>query len=287
MDNFTLTTNLYPGFDVGAGASWNNTPYGESNGNISLHLNNVEFNGNIHLVGDTLSCTIDSSTVVPVSDFHAHGIALFGNHAAIACTEVEVSGHAIDGIHVQSGSAAEVKINGCRISNNGKDGIDFGQTNHLEILNSLVDANSQNGIRGGGQVVAYQSSISHNGSIGMSTSGSINMNHMSLATNGDCGVAVNTPQSSTILNSVVWGNNASNAFQIDAEGGFIVIQYSSILGIDNFGLSGTGEYSVGQGCGSFAPLFVTDSLALAPHSLCVDGGQPWTTDAFMPEDLVA
>ena len=89
---------------------------------------------------------------------------------------------------------------------------------------------------------------------------------------------------STLNNSILWGNNNINYIQIHQVGGVTSTSYSTVQGKSGYGILG-GQFYWGDGVIEADPLFADEDLHLHTYSPCVDGGQPWTTDAFMPFGL--
>ena len=111
------------------------------------------------------------------------------------------------------------------------------------------------------------------------------MSHSNLAYNGGTGLILTENNFHTLNNSILWGNNSSNYTQIDIGGGVISTSYSTVQGRSSYGTSGSGQYYWGEGVIEADPLFSDDDLHLEIFSPCVDGGQPWNQDAYMPFGL--
>ena len=147
---------------------------------------------------------------------------------------------------------------------NGDIGIEIGAEGALNLNNSAIIFQSKSGI------------------ITQSTSA---LNHCNVVFNGTSGVVLSDNNFHTLDNSIIWGNNVSNYTQIEISGGVLSSSYSSVQGQSSYGTSGSGQFYWGEGVIEDDPLFSDDDLHLEIFSPCVDGGQPWHQDAYMPFGL--
>ena len=152
----------------------------------------------------------------------------------------------------------------CLMDDNGGRGIDLAASGALSLGNCRLRGNGAEGIHSGSPV---------------------SVNHCDIAFSGGTGLVLTGNNFHTLNNSILWGNNSSNYTQIDIGGGVISTSYSTVQGRSSYGTSGSGQYYWGEGVIEADPLFSDDDLHLEIFSPCVDGGQPWHQDAYMPFGL--
>ena len=151
---------------------------------------------------------------------------------------------------------------------------------------SLVDGNGYGFIHAApGTLHLRNCKISNNGGTAVLTAVPCEINHSNIAFNAGTGLILQANNFHTLNNSILWGNNSSNYTQIDIGGGVISTSYSTVQGRSSYGTSGSGQYYWGEGVIEADPLFSDDDLHLEIFSPCVDGGQPWHQDAYMPFGL--
>ncbi|MDC0600290.1 choice-of-anchor D domain-containing protein [Flavobacteriales bacterium] len=315
VDNFQLLTNFYPGEDsealviVGSPvvAAFGATSL--STGGIQLHEST--FNGDFHSVGDSIEVALDNSVIVGNGsrDKDSHGLGIYANHVNLTTLNSNASGHGLDGIHIESlttdWSATETDVN-----NNGQDGIEAGASSDLALYGVriqdnggrgvavldgasldldyvLIDDNGGRGIDMGanGQLNADYLRICDSGEEGIYSASSSNISHSNIGFNTGTAAVLTGNNFHTLDNSILWGNNTELYKQIDLEGGILSTSYSLIQGLSTYGVGGAGQYSLGEGLLETDPLLADEEMHLEVYSPCVDGGQPWTQDEYMPYGL--
>lgn len=174
-----------------------------------------------------------------------------------------------------------------QIKNNLGNAISVDGISSLDLKYVLIDNNEGTGIHLGplSQLQISNSRVKNSGGNGIYSESPVFMNHCNIAYNENTGVNLNGNNFHTLNNSILWGNNSSNYTQIDIGGGVISTSYSTVQGRSSYGIAGDGQFYWGEGVIEADPLFSDDNLHLEFFSPCVDGGQPWHQDAYMPFGL--
>ena len=215
IDNFEFTTNFYPGFDLPPSFNSNSL----SSGGIDLH--NTAFIGDFHSANDSLSVNLDNSSigVNPNREKDSHGLGLYADHVEIASVQSAVSGHALDGIHIESdltdwistetsvadNGAYGISVNGDLdwtstedvIDGNGEDGVDVGANSNLTMYGPEIWNNGARGLAAAdGSVIDLDyARIEGNGSHGvdLENTGTLNMDNCRLLNNSGQGIQSGSP----------------------------------------------------------------------------------------------
>ena len=214
----------------------------------------------------------------------ADGIVLNGV-LDLDATELDVNGNGTDGIDV--GDNSNLTLYGARIQGNGARAIGAQTGSIIDLDYVLMDDNSGRGIdlAASGALSLGNCRLRGNGAEGVHSGSPVSVNHCDIAFSGETGLVLTGNNFHTLNNSILWGNNSSNYTQIDIGGGVISTSYSTVQGRSSYGTSGSGQYYWGEGVIEADPLFSDDDLHLEIFSPCVDGGQPWHQDAYMPFGL--
>ena len=193
-----------------------------------------------------------------------------------------------NGAHgIDLGTNANLSLLGARIQGNGGRAISAQSESVIDLDYVLMDDNGGRGIElaANGALSLGNCRLRGNGAEGIHSGSPVSVNHCDIAFSGGTGLVLTGNNFHTLNNSILWGNNSSNYTQIDIGGGVISTSYSTVQGRSSYGTSGSGQYYWGEGVIEADPLFSDDDLHLEIFSPCVDGGQPWHQDAYMPFGL--
>ncbi|MBT3611404.1 MAG: DUF1573 domain-containing protein, partial [Flavobacteriales bacterium] len=180
-------------------------------------------------------------------------------------------------------------------------GID-NSSNNLKIKYSFIEDNGSVGINNSGSgsnLELDNTSISRNNSHGINNSGYLYLNYANVNDNIGKGIYQNSTQTFTsINNSILWNNQYSSTFSqiyisyssANDNGGLTLIDYSSIQGINSYGITSNSGISnsnrvIGAGAIDANPLYVDNLYHLGTLSDCIDGGYIYESDNFMPQGL--
>ena len=199
--------------------------------------------------------------------------------------ELDVNGNGTDGIDV--GANSNLTLYGARIQDNGARAIGAQTGSVIDLDYVLMDDNGGRGIElaASGALSLGNCRLRGNGAEGIHSGSPVSVNHCDIAFSGGTGLVLTGNNFHTLNNSILWGTNSSNYTQIDIGGSVISTSYSTVQGRSSYGTSGSGQYYWGEGVIEADPLFADDDLHLEIFSPCVDGGQPWHQDAYMPFGL--
>ena len=234
----------------------------------------------INVNGDIVWNSSDSEVLSNGAD----GILVSGD-LDLDATELDVNGNGTDGIDV--GANSNLTLYGARIQDNGARAIGAQTGSVIDLDYVLMDDNGGRGIdlAASGALSLGNCRLRGNGAEGIHSGSPVSVNHCDIAFSGGTGLVLTGNNFHTLNNSILWGNNSSNYTQIDIGGGVISTSYSTVQGRSSYGTSGSGQYYWGEGVIEADPLFADDDLHLEIFSPCVDGGQPWHQDAYMPFGL--
>ena len=235
----------------------------------------------IHIESLTTDWTDENSLV---SDNSEDGIYVNGD-LDMDATELDVNGNGTDGVDV--GANSNLTLYGARIQDNGARAIGAQTGSVIDLDYVLMDDNGDRGIElaASGALSLGNCRLRGNDAGGIHSGSPVSVNHCDIAFSGGTGLVLTGNNFHTLNNSILWGNNSSNYTQIDIGGGVISTSYSTVQGRSSYGTSGSGQYYWGEGVIEADPLFSDDDLHLEIFSPCVDGGQPWHQDAYMPFGL--
>ena len=235
----------------------------------------------IHIVSGLTDWT---STETSLVDNGADGISVSGD-LDWTSTEDVIDGNGEDG--VDAGANSNLTMYGPEIWNNGARGLAAAGGSVIDLDYARIDGNGSHGVdlENTGTLNMDNCRLLNNGGQGIQSGSPTTLNHCNLAFNGGTGLVLTGNNFHTLNNSILWGNNETNYTQIDIGGGVISTSYSTVQGQSGYGVTGSGQFYWGEGVIEADPLFADDDLHLNTYSPCVDGGQPWLMDAYMPYGL--
>ena len=168
IDDFVLTTNLYPGEDVPMTAAAAAAAASLSTGGIQLFEST--YNGDFHSVGDSIDVVLENSAILvnEARDKDSHGLGLYADHVNLSTHSSTVSGHGLDGIHIESLTTEWSDQNGL-LDGNGADGIAVNGDLDLVATELDVTGNGTDGIfvNGDLDLVATELDVIGNGADGL------------------------------------------------------------------------------------------------------------------------
>ena len=302
IDNFYMRklADLSPNLYTQAASASNalaNTSSTFSSG--SLVMKEVNYDGDLEFLSDSTSILIENSVIngalsnssntlhfdanqVQFLNSADNGLTLFATTGTTSISESRISNSNNRPLNI--GHGGTFIASGLEINNNFG-GVTMAKCDALWEY-SLVDGNGYGFIHAApGTLHLRNCKISNNGGTAVLTAVPCEINHSNIAFNAGTGLILQANNFHTLNNSILWGNNSSNYTQIDIGGGVISTSYSTVQGRSSYGTSGSGQYYWGEGVIEADPLFSDDDLHLEIFSPCVDGGQPWHQDAYMPFGL--
>ena len=89
-----------------------------------IQLFESTYNGDFHSVGDSIDVVLENSAILvnEARDKDSHGLGLYADHVNLSTHNSTVSGHGLDGIHIESLTTDWSDQNGL-LDGNGADGI--------------------------------------------------------------------------------------------------------------------------------------------------------------------
>ena len=116
-----------------------------STGGISIA--NSEFNGDFHSLNDSVAVVLENSLIAKgtPNPKNSHGVALYGNAAEVSMTQSTISGHEMEGLHLQVNETHGEILNST-IESNGANGIEVEGSLSLSSDHFTVQGNGSNGI---------------------------------------------------------------------------------------------------------------------------------------------
>ena len=252
---------------------------------VQLSTHNATVGGHaldgIHVSSLTMDWINENSLIMQNGE---DGIDVNGNLELVA-SELDVIDNGMDGLQV--GENSNLTVIGARIQDNGARAISAQTGSVIELDYVLMDDNGGRGIELGtsGALSLGNCRLRGNDAEGIYSGSPVSIDHSDIAFSGGTGLVLTGNNFHTLNNSILWGNNSTNYTQIDIEGGVISTSYSTVQGRSSYGTTGSGQYYWGEGVIEADPLFADDDLHLEIFSPCVDGGQPWHQDAYMPFGL--
>ena len=182
IDDFTIETNFFSG---APGASTLSTG--------GIQLNNTNFNGDFHSVGDSLSVSLSNSTIAPPYEREksSHGLGLFAENVQLITSASTTEGHDLDGIHIESLTTNWVD-DGSIIEGNGDCGVEVNGDLNWESESAAVISNEGGGVRVSGSVIWQSASVqlSGNGGAGLHVGNDLDWESSWDEVNGNGGDAV-------------------------------------------------------------------------------------------------
>ena len=302
IDNFymrksgDLSPDLYSQAES-ASSALSNTSATFSSG--SLVMRGVNYVGDIEFLSDTTSlliedCVIDGALSSSSKTLHFdanqvqflnsddNGLSLFASTGITSITESRISNSNNRPLNI--GHDGTFIASGLEISNNFG-GITLARCNSQWEYSRIEDNGYGFICQSPGSLNIRNCTISDNSGAAVLSAVPCEINHTNIAFNLGTGLVLVGNNFHTLNNSILWGNNSLNYTQIDIGGGVISTSYSTVQGRSSYGTSGSGQYYWGEGVLEADPLFADDDLHLEIFSPCVDGGQPWHQDAYMPFGL--
>jgi len=176
---------------------------------------------------------------------------------------------------------------GNAISGNFNEGIDANNGFNADISYTLIDDNGGHGISIGsfGTLDLNYVRVCDSGDDGIVSGSPTSLSHCNVGFNSGEALRLTGNNFHTVDNSILWGNNNLTYNQIDLQGGILSTSYSLIQGLSTYGVSGAGQFSLGEGLLEIDPLLADEEMHLQVYSPCVDAGQPWQQDQHMPYGL--
>ena len=279
----------------------NNTHINAVNSNVLDHqLNGIRLFSSSNILLDDLNTSVSNndgqgimltsqdiqwnSAESTMTNNGKSGVIVRGNREFNA-TELEVNGNGVHGLDL--GANSNLSLFGARIQGNEGRAIGALAGSVIDLDYVLMDDNGGRGIdlAASGALSLGNCRLQGNGTEGIHSGSPVSVNHCNIAFSGGTGLVLTGNNFHTLNNSILWGNNSSNYTQIDIGGGVISTSYSTVQGRSSYGTTGSGQYYWGEGVIEADPLFADNDLHLEIFSPCVDGGQPWHQDAYMPFGL--
>ncbi len=284
VDNFEFQTSF---FTTNEASASNFSLRSLSTGDVTLA--NTSWHGSLYLAAPQLTLTASNSGISPFfPELPNCGVYVTSDNAEISLSSAHISDFSSDGLKITKGSGVNiVSIDGSSISQNSRNAVTAGKSCNLQISHTLLRNNGNLGISldSNSGLEVSNCDISGNGSAGIESASPAILDHSNIAFNSGTGLVLTGNNFHTLNNSILWGNNSSNYTQIDIGGGVISTSYSTVQGRSSYGTTGSGQYYWGEGVIEADPLFADNDLHLEIFSPCVDGGQPWHQDAYMPFGL--
>ena len=241
LDDFVLSTNLYPGEDVSVTAAAASL----STGGIQLLESN--YNGDFHSVGDTIDVVLENSTIQgnDSRDKDSHGLGLYANHVKLTTENSIMAGHSLDGIHIESTTTTWTSVQSTS-EGNGQDGVDINGGLNWESQSDVIASNASRGLAVSGNVewTSNQSTLADNGNDGFVIGGSAVWNSVQdvISGNGSEGLTVSGTLALDADSTFVTGNGSHGIEALGSNSD--VTLYQSQLkdnGGDGIRLTGSGS----------------------------------------------
>ena len=238
IDDFILTTNLYPNQDIQVPTTLaeslavlqNQLSVTSGVGTGGVQLESSSFTGDLHSVGDSITMSFENSVVSrnPNRPKTSHGICIYGNDIHVNTVNSAVLDHELDGIRLFTSSNILWDDFNTSISNNGSHG--------LMVTSEEFHWNSA------------ESSLTNNGEGGFTVRGDAFLTGMEIEINGNEGHGISLGANSHLsLIGAKIQNNGSRG--IEAQAGSL-IEFDYVLLDDNghrgIELAANGALSLGN-----------------------------------------
>jgi hypothetical protein len=220
VDDFTLETNYYPGFDVPLSEA--NNPSDLSTGGITL--TNSTYLGDFRTTNDSLTIEISNSSLHPNQNRikSSDGLALSGNYAFVQIDGSDISGHSVNGCRFNSLST-KLDLTNSEFSSNGKNGISqHGLNSIIEVFSEHLtcEENGNCGIRfqnnASGQITGGTISGNFRDAIECRHYADLDLRYLFLDDNGGNGVEIQNEGFLSLKNCRIQNNGLSGVLSSSA-----------------------------------------------------------------------
>ncbi|MDA9755819.1 right-handed parallel beta-helix repeat-containing protein [Flavobacteriales bacterium] len=171
IDDFVLTTNFYIGEDVPL------PPAAAAAASLStggIQLAGSTYNGDFHSVGDSIDVVLENSAILgnETRDKDSHGLGLYADHVNLTTTNSTVSGHGLDGVHIESMTTDWISSQ-TTLEGNGEDGMEVNGDLVWHSESDKVESNLARGlaVSGNAEWLSTTSTIADNGNEGFTIGG--------------------------------------------------------------------------------------------------------------------
>jgi len=238
IDNFVFTTSFYDGEDNPVSEALGTNLF--STGGIELY--NSTFTGDFHSLNDTLNVVLENSQLLGNHDREkdSHGLGLYADHVSFTMTNSTISGHALDGVHIES-TTATLNLDGSSLSDNGTDGLEVNGDLDLQATECSINGNGEDGIDAGANsnMTILGCSISNNGARGVSAGDEsiLDLDYLYIDDNTGAGVDLEDGGTMLMNNSRLRGNSGAGI----ESGSPVTVTYCDVAYSGGTGLVLTGN----------------------------------------------